>query len=335
MYLLKTKLFIISVVAFCSITCAEKIAVLLDNVTGLTEQDGEVVCAVIGKSYGSLSKMAVFDYAGARKVYLEKDKQIVQTAKLLQAYEYIVVSAIALEEKIMIDAVRYDNSGQEVFRSEVITAITKDDLPEISDRLARILYNKATLDKTITSENVTKIETQEKNRVFTEKIIGCKVGIVQPIDKDSSFQQLINIGFHLKAEARKCFIEFGAGALLPTHFGYFEENRRDWAYGGVNLEMGAAYYLTNNPTASLFLGGGFNPRILFEPGVVVVTPYIDFGVMLLRYSSMRIFSNVRIAQNVFAIPFERYIYNEQSWEGYYQSFDAMPFEIGLELGIGW
>lgn len=331
---LKITLFIISVATFCSITFAEKVAVLLDNVIGLSEQDGEVVCMVVGKSYCGLSKMSVFDYTEARKVYLEKDKQIVQTAKKLQAYEYIVVSAIALEEKIMIDAVRYDISGQEVFRSEVITAITKDDLPEVSDRLARVLFNKSTLDKTITAENVTKIETQEKNRVFAEKIIGCKVGIVVPIDKDSSFQQLINIGFHLKAEARKCFIEFGAGALIPTRFGY-SENHRDWAYGGVNLEMGGAYYLTDNPTASLFLGGGFNPRILFEPGVVVVTPYIDFGVMLLRYSSMRIFSNIRIAQNVFAIPFERYYY-DQDWDnGYYQSFDALPFEIGLELGIGW
>ncbi len=334
MILRKTLITIISLALAANIY-AEKIAVLLDNVTGLSEQDGEVICAVVAKKYGELAGKGVYNFSMAQKVYTESNHDLAAAAGKIQALEYLLISAIALNEKIMIDAVRYNSSTKEVFRSEMIIAITMDDLPEVTDRLARSLFSKTTIDESITIENVTKIETQEKNKLFSEKIIGFKVGLIKPIHTDSVFQELINLGFHMKAEAEKFFIEFGAGALFPTRFNSYDSPNRKWAYGGINLEMGAAYYLTSNPIASWYLGGGFNPRILFEPGAVVIVPYVNFGVMFFRHSSMRIFTNIRIAQNAFSLPFEGYVYDEETWDDYYYEFNARPFEIGLEVGLGW
>ncbi len=334
MNLKKTILTIISLALAANIY-AEKIAVLLDNVTGLSERDGEVICAVIGKKYGELAKKGVYNISLAQKIYMASNREVASAAEKIQVSEYIQISAIALNEKIMIDAIRYDASAKEVFRSEMIIAITMDDLPEVADRLARSLFSKTTIAESITIENVTKIETQERNRLFSEKIIGFKVGLIKPLHSDSVFQELINLGFHMKAESEKFFIEFGAGALFPTRFNSYDSNNRKWGYGGINMEMGAAYYLTSNPIASWYLGGGFNPRILFEPGAVVLVPYINFGIMFFRHSSMRMFTNIRIAQNVFSLPFERWEYDDDSWDDYYVSYEARPFEIGLELGLGW
>jgi hypothetical protein len=328
-------LFSILVFTFFTITRAQDITVLLGTVTNLSQQDGDAIRAVIAKKYSDITGKRVFDLSKAQEIYSTNNQDIQAVAKELQISEYIIVSAIALREKMLIDAVRYNDFGQEVFRSETITAVTLDDLPEVADRLARALYNKTIIDKTITTENVTAIETLEKNRFFAEKIIGVKIGLIKPLHTDSTFQELITIGFHMKAESEKFFIEYGLGAIFPTRFKTYDYEDINWAYGGINFELGGAYYLTNNPAASLFVGGGFNPRILFEPGAVIITPYISFGVMFFRPSSMRIFTNIRIAQNVFEIPFERYIYDEQTWENYYYEFDARPFEIGLEVGIGW
>jgi hypothetical protein len=51
----------------------------------------------------------------------------------------------------------------------------------------------------------------------------------------------------MKLEAEKYFIEFGARALLPTDASGSYDSKK---YGGVVIEMGADYYLNNNPNAS-------------------------------------------------------------------------------------
>ena len=99
--------------------------------------------------------------------------------------------------------------------------------------------------------------------------------------------------------------------------------------GGLYSELGASFYLTHTPV-SPYVGGGFIPRI-FAPSGANVAAYGQAGVMFMRQSSSRFYTDVRLAQSLMPMDFDWFDLNlDES-----QDQRAYPTELIVELGVGW
>ena len=314
---------------------AQDIAVLVSNFTTISEEESKTFLALFAKEYNTVTNKNVYDISKAQEIYKENDYNIVSTSETIQVSEYIVITAITVNQKIILDAVLYDRQGNNILKAEN-SALSIDELPNACTHLATSLASKSNATKPEKAEIQDKDEEQERQEdFFQEKIIGFKTGIIQPYHKDTSFEAHITVGFNMKIESKKFFIEFGAGPLLPSIYEELENNS-DLVYGGVNLEFGTCFYLSNNPAASVYLGGGLNPRILLYPSQTVINPYFLCGLMFLRKSSMRVFTNIRITQHILKLKYSEEIEDSQNFTtSHILKYKTRPLELGLEVGIGW
>lgn len=318
-------------VVHASLSGGAEVAVLPVNVTNLKESEGTAVGMVMARQYEAVSGKSTLGPSETQPVYEEHQKSRTATAEALGVSQYIAMSAIALERKILVEAVLHEKDGAQLFRAQM-TAVSLDDMTDVCERLARALVSRVPPAKTIQLENVTEIETEETNRLFAERISGLKTAIVHA-EASRDFEPMAVFGYNMKLEAKKFFLEFGAAAMLPSDFGIFGDTR---AYGGVHLEMGGSYYLNDHPWASPYFGAGISPRFLFEPGNVGVAPYLQAGVMFMRVSSMRLFADIRVAQNALPLEFYEYEYDyDLGYEEREKKEELYPTEIGFEIGIGW
>jgi hypothetical protein len=104
------------------------------------------------------------------------------------------------------------------------------------------------------------------------------------------------------------------------------------------FEIGADHYLTANPTVAPYIGGGVSPRIYFVPGGIGIAPYAQFGLMFMRLSKTRLYTDIRISQNLAPVRITDYD-DSYDYTGYYQNppteHTYYPTEICFEVGIGW
>jgi hypothetical protein len=314
---------------------AADIAILPVNVTNLSSSQGDAIGAVMAQQYGAISKKQVIGPAKTRDALAADSGNIPAAVKRLGVSEYVVMNAVALQTKILLEALLYNQAGSENFRAQM-TAISLDDITEVSDRLARALIFRQPTTETINIDNVTEKETQEPNRVFSEKISGVKCGMIYVPSSSILFEPMIYFGYNMRLEAKKYFLEFGATPLIPTnsHTGTNEEY-----YGGVYLELGGSYYLNTN-FMSPYIGAGISPRVLFYGAVTIgAAPYIQAGFMLMRFSSTRIYCDVRVAQNALPLNFETTQETYDPAMGYYTttmtSKRFWPTEASFQIGIGW
>ncbi|MBD3419493.1 MAG: hypothetical protein GF398_05175 [Chitinivibrionales bacterium] len=329
----------IALIAAVTNLCAENIAIFPVYVTNLSRKEGDAIGAVMKQEYGKHAEKHVIGPRESQAALEEHANDFTSAAKSLQAAEYIELHAVALSEKILIEGVRMNQDGRIIHRTQM-TAVTLDDLPDVCNRMAQSLINKTAHRKHIDLDNVTTIETRGQNRLFTETVSGVKIAMFYVHNKKKDFHDLLNIGYDMKLDSRNFFMEFAAGALFPADMTSVF-NSGTYSYGGVQFEVGGAYYLQSHAYVSPYLGGGVSPRILFEPGGVTVAPYLQLGVMFMRVASTKFYFDIKVAQNAFPVKFggseeEYYNSNSGTWEyskeperSYY------PTEVGLQLGIGW
>jgi len=320
---------------------AQDMAIFVGNFTTLSEEDSKTFQVLFAKEYSTATNKNVYDISKAQEIYKENNYNIVSTSETIQVSEYIVISAITLNQKIMLDAVLYDNHANKIFRVEN-TVLSLDELPNACISLVTLLSSKSeeaqpvhveTQDTKVKQDK--EVEQEKQDDFFLEKIIGVKFGGLQPFHDDTTFEPHITIGFNMKIESQKFFIEFGVGPLIPTVLDEIKDNT-DLVYGGVNLELGACFYLSNNPMASVYLGGGLNPRILFYPSQIVINPYISFGLMFMRKSSMRVYTNIKIAQFIQELKYKEDIWDSENYmTSHILRYKVRPLELGLEVGVGW
>jgi hypothetical protein len=316
--------------ASSSLLWAADVALFPVTTTNLTPNEGDAIGVVMAQQYAKISKKPVIGPIQSGKVLQEQNGDLSAAAKVMGVAEYITMSATALQVKILLETILYNQNGNELYRIQM-TAMSLDDMTEATDRMARSLVFRLPSEETRDLDNITLIETQEKNRLFAEKVTGIKTWLLASI-RDGKTDPMVTIGYNMKLESEKFFLEFGASALLPADFA---QRYDDDIYGGVALEMGADYYLLNHPMTSPYIGGGVSPRFLFAPGAVSVVPYAQFGVMLMRMSHTRLYADLRIAQNVMPLTYTDYNYDNTSYNSSPTKKSYYPTEIGLEIGIGW
>ncbi|HEX2958800.1 MAG TPA: hypothetical protein VHO70_18340, partial [Chitinispirillaceae bacterium] len=164
------------------------------------------------------------------------------------------------------------------------------------------------------------------------------------VNTSSQFSPFVTIMYDYRFDMKNFFVEWAAGARVPAQ--PFDESIR--SYGGVNLEIGGSYYLTNN-TVGAYIGGGINPffDILFniaESGIGLgIAPFVKFGIMFPQTSKVRTYFDLKVAQNVIPITTGSDYYDD--YYDYYSTTSTStkyvpkrknyPTEIGLEVGIAW
>ena len=247
------------------------------------------------------------------------------------AVERLTVTATRLTSRISLRAALNRIDGAPIHAVEMM-ATSLDDLPPAAERMSRALVNRASVDQTMTLHNITRTEGAKVNRTTTEKVMGMKTGLIMPYASGVDIDTMLSFQFDGRFESDRYFLEFGAGAVLPSS----TEGRK--RYGGLFAEFGASAYL--GPLGSpLYLGGGVSPRLFFSSndGGVRAAAYGQIGVMFMRTSSTRLYAELRALQNLMAMNLGNGTTSVSPTGGYQvsPSKTVYPTELALQVGIGW
>ncbi len=234
--------------------------------------------------------------------------------------------------KTVVTALRKDRSGKLIHKAE-LTLVTYGDIEEACDRFATALFQRISVEETRSLTNITRREGMGNNKLFTEKLSGIKAGAYYPYILDGTIVPFTSIGYNMRMESRKFFVEFGVNGRFPSAM--FNDTKRQ--YGGIGLEVGGSYLFTEG-VIGLYGGGGVLPHLNFANDAMEmgIAPYLQAGITFPRNSGTRFFVDVRVAQNALPISTgtsESYDY--YSDETYPPVQTNYPCEIGMNIGIGW
>lgn len=237
------------------------------------------------------------------------------------------VAAVRLATKIHVRATLRRPDG--VSRHSVeMTAASLDDMPPVAERISHALVHRTGVEHTQSLGTITRTEATRPNRVYSEKVIGIKTGLVQPLSKSVDFETMMTLQFDARFEGENYFLEFGAGLAIPSG----ESGAR--GLGGLFAEFGGSYYLNQN-NMSPYVGAGISPRLLFtsSDGGMRAAVYGQAGLMFMRFSSTRLYTELRVTQNLMGTS----VYKEFN-DGFLSGGETVttyPTEVGANVGIGW
>jgi hypothetical protein len=239
--------------------------------------------------------------------------------------------------KTVVTVVRKNAFGADIYQTEM-TLLTYGDIEESTERIAASLYQRVSIEKTRGMTNVTRREGMGYNQLWSRRSKGIKMGAILPFSSDTVFSTMISLGFDYKVDLNRYYLEFGAGARLPSGLG--DETKR--IYGGNYFELGGGYYIVDN-LFGMFAGAGVIPFFNWanlDDSFLGLPVYVQIGFTTPRNSSVRFYGDIRIAQNTIAITTGNYNETDYTYNSYYQPTGKKkqknyPTEIGFELGIAW
>ncbi len=305
---------------FCARPALADVMVLPVEGTNLEENEEDAIWQLIASAYQAERRETVLPRERARAA-VEETGGYSEAAQKLGAPEYAYGSAVRLNEKIVVSATLYSSDGK-LLHSAKMTADGLDDMELTAERLARALARRQSPKETRDIDTVTKTEARRPNRTWIEKVNGFKIGLIYPYGyDDEDIAPMLNAGFDARVESRNYFLEFGVGVTIPT-----TDDRYELAYGGVYAEVGASWYLAHS-SVSPYLGLGAMPR-LASRSIANLVLYGQGGLMFFRESSSRLYTDIRIGQNVLPVGFGSLIDSEDYQKLY-------PTEFTLQIGVGF
>ncbi len=305
---------------------AADVAVLPVQGTNLSPGEADAIGALVADAFANETGAQVAPPAESARALGETGGNVQAAVAKLGAREYVETTAIRLTTRIRIRTTLRDASGAQIHTAEM-TAASLDDVQPVSARLTRALVQRTTVDETRTVRNVTRREGQAPNRTFTEKVMGLKSAVIWPSASGKSFDPSVSFQFDGRLETHSGFLEFGAGAVIPTN-----GSDKD-GLGGVFMEFGGSLYLAE-ASASPYVGAGFVPRIYFtsDGGGAQAAGYAQVGMMFMRESSSRIYVELRGTKSLTPIEED---YGTNVYGGPLGTRSIYPLEIGLQVGVGW
>jgi len=261
--------------------------------TNLEPGEAEAIGQMVAAAYQIESRDRVVAPEDVKRA-LDETGSYETAAKKLGATEYVYVSAVRLNQRIVITGARYSADGKLLF-SEKISATTLDDAEPGSERLARALLSHKTTEETRTLDNVTLTEKTPPNRMGTQKVPGFKGSFTLPVGWTDELAPMMSAAFDLRLESQNSFIEFGLGFTVPA-------GDYDYQYGGLFLDIGGNLYLSHTSTAP-YVGFGVMPRLMSSDSIANLLVYAQGGVMLFRESSTRFYADLRVGQNVIPVTY--------------------------------
>ena len=344
---------VLPVLTFISSAQAQPVVVAVMPVQGVNLAEGQ--CEAIGVLFAN----ALAREANAAVASPIETKQAVQQTKTSQAaatqlgaVEYVELRAIQLGAKVTLGGIRYAKDGRELFRAET-SAASLDDMEVATARLAHALAWRQPIPGMMPPEMLngagepTPMPSPAPSSKGYPSALGLKMALIFPVASGKSISPMMSLQFDGRMGTRDYFVEFGAGVALATETEASSDSIR---INGVFAELGGSYYLSNGSIAP-YVGGGVSPRIYVSsirspnPDGYAYDPYTDdsntgarcavygqIGVNFSRDSRSRIYSELRVSQNV--IGFTNKAMNSSgtmmvSMGSYY------PTEFAWQVGIGW
>jgi hypothetical protein len=319
------------VALFCSspsFARAADVAFFPVETTNLAPADSAAVGELLAQAYAGVSRQAVLGPSRTEQT-LSTAVTYEQAAQTMGVKEYVRMSALAVGQRIVIQAHLYGATGQLVSTSKM-TAETIEDMTVVSDRMARALFEGVDDEQVRTYKNVTLSEARPKSRMWSEKVTGVKTGVHMPFAKNADLSTALSLEFDMRLEQDKYFLEFGAGVVVPTELDdeCWDDEFSDCSAGkhgniaSFTAEIGASRFLTDGNVA-LYAGGGFIPRLALNGNdIATASVYGQLGMMLPRESSTRFYTDLRVAQYVTTLHLDN-------------NYKRHPTEISVHVGIGW
>ena len=304
-------------------------SVMVLPVKGTNLEPGEVdaIGQMIATAYQVELKDTTISPVEAQKA-VDETGGYPQAAQKVGASEYIYVTAVRLDSRIVLNATRYSADGKYVFSAKM-SATGMDDIEPASERLARALVNKQTTAEARTTENVMRTEEAQPIRTSAQKVAGLKASFIYPIGWSKPVAAQMAGAFDLRLENGMHFIEIGLGLTFAT------PDQR-YSYGGIWADIGGSFYLTSGNTAP-YLGFGLMPRLMSDSGQSLANfaPYAQAGVMLFRESKTRIYADFRLAQNVLPIVFGNSVLVDYVTGTVSDRQKLYPTELTFSVGMGF
>lgn len=277
---------------------AARVAVLPVEGTNLSAEETAAIGALLAQAYEAREKGNVLTPATITKM-IGNDDAAQEAAIRLGADELVDTSAVKLSTKIQIQSILRGRDGRELWRAQA-TAASMDDLGEVCDRLAESLFRRQAFAETATMHNITAKEASPENRISVMTITAAKASVILPFQVHTRFEPSVALTAYRRMEAQRTFWELGVGLMLGSG------TTSDPGLGAFQADLGGGYYL-QDASASLYIGGGILPRILWvtdTPGSDVamgLAPYADVGMEFMRHVRSGIQVELRMTQNVLPI----------------------------------
>jgi hypothetical protein len=246
------------------------------------------------------------------------------------------------DSKTIVTVTRRDRTGTQLYRVEM-TLLTYGDIEESCDRIAQALWQKIPLNKTRTMDNITRREGMGKNQLFVQKHKGVKVAAIYPVGySGQKYSSMVGIGYDMRFDAEKFFLEFGVGGRIPTAM----YDSSAYQYGGIAFEVGGDYFVLPSSNFGLYVGGGIIPLLNFfgntmfsdSPFQFGLAPFVQIGMVVPRQSRAQFYFDLRISQHLMAMQstYEEKVYygtDPYSYNVVTHKTTERPLEIGFDLGI--
>ncbi len=303
---------------------ANPVAMYVGRAINVTPAQSQAVAAVCAIEYAKASGSTVIEPEKAQAAFTPA-ASVVDVAQALNAQEVVELNLVSLATddqpgRLMVNAVRRDARGSELFHAD-LTAASLDDAVPVCQRLSEALVHKSDPVSLVDRHSVTSFEataSAQPNRLGPEAILGVKTIFAMPL-ASTGVNPIGGVAFDARFEFERFFFEVGGGILIPAVV-----SSSNATYGGLTSEIGASYYLAETDTAP-YVGGGLQPRIVFSGSVFNLAPYAQVGVMFSRKSSTRFYVDARVSQNLLPVT---------STYGL-SGGSVYPTELALQLGIGW
>jgi hypothetical protein len=308
---------------------AADVAFFPPETTNLSPADNVAVGELLAQAYAGASRQAVLSPARTEDA-VAKSTSYEAAAQSLGVREYVRMSTLAAGRLIVVTATRYRADGSFVYQSKM-TARSIEDMPAISDRMAKALYYQVDDEAVRTRHNVVLDEARVKPRRASEKVVGFKAGLYMPFARHADYKPQMGLQFDLRFEMERFFLEFGAGLIVPTAVqdDCVEDNTGHCHHGNIGRmaaltsEFGGSFFLTQGNVAP-YIGLGMLPRILLNShdDLATISAYAQVGVMGPRDASTRFYADLRAAQAMIQTHLDNGV-------GVYTT------ELTVHLGLGW
>jgi hypothetical protein len=257
---------------------------------------------------------------------------------------YAELTAMQLGTTVKLQGMLFGKDGREIYRAGTV-APSLDDMEIETAKLARALILRQPVPRIprpeATGDVSAAVEHPEAPPApvdpnATVKALGVKVAVMMPISSGRTFSPMMSAEFNGRVGNRGYFVEFGAGASLPTNSAYGSGEIR---VSLLFLELGGSYYLSEGNTA-LYLGGGLQPGI-WESETAYnynnrssgsLAAYGQLGVTLTRDSRAKFYGEIRVSQYLLGVA-DPVVDGNGFGTGTGSPYH--PTLVAMQIGIGW
>ena len=318
---------------------AAVVAVMPVQGVNLSDGQSDVIGMLFADAFARETRAAVASPTETKPI-LARVKSPLAVATELGAIEYIELRALQLGARVTVAGIRRGKDGAELFRAET-TASSLDEMEIAVARLARSLAWRqpmpampgAPMPGAPRGEASGAVPESPPSALYP-KAFGMKTGLIFPHRTGRSFAPLMSAQFDGRIGSRDSFVEFGVGAAIPSNS---SSGSNVIEMGGVFVELGGSFYLTDGPIAP-YLGAGLSPRLWIvaypnsnDSSGATCAAYGQAGITFTRDSRARVYVEFRVNQYILALP------NKGStMYGETVTNDTLhPTEFAVQLGLGW